>query len=874
MIEDYKLIGYDFTIYYDLIVVVVLLFTCMVGLTFWVARQRMTPRFILSGWGIFIGIVILGVACIISTVNIQKLVWFGYFAKTANSYAHVIMQFENWKIQLGHEELFSDWTAPVSPQSVEQFTHDVANVTERVNYSQYDISDISRKLEPPENLTAQISNGIVVAGNTLQTDYSQTQVRRNQWGLVAITGDNQAYQKSTKYIAVWWSERQSNLEHPTFRLQWRRCYQPDNFTDWFDVYSGTQNSCVLRIPDGIEVEFRVRAEDGTPENDINYLQLMDACDLPVTANAYIGYAYTLRQIDGEEDRLRFVVSPISDANHNLLIDIGERPTQIGEVYETTPLFRYVCEAKRGAVNVAFESDSWGSWFTVAEPLWTPDGKFDGVFGIDFHANVMLEHLRRGKIFPYCFFIAVVALFFGSMVFITHLQKISEAKSSLADKLQITVLELTEAEHVAENASRAKTHFLTNMSHEIRTPLNAILGYTDVIGRKLLQRCLPDERDECQMSLNQIVGNGNDLLAIINDILEFAVFDGDKDLKVEQVPVNVRALLAEITRIMLQRVENKPITLTVTDNGNVPEYILSDPARIRQVLVNMIGNAIKFTEKGTIKIEYGADLAELQNGILHNDDSVQRTNINTGEQNIFFSVADTGIGIVPEDLELIFKPFSQADASLTRRYGGIGIGLSVSKSVAEALGGRIDVTSMIGVGSTFRFMFRALAASDENALKALRPTQLPKDEAIQNITESSIHKDYTRVLAGRRILLVEDTKINQLVISAQLKDAGCEITVADNGQIGVEKVSEAEAAGEPFDVILMDMQMPVLDGYEATTRLRKQGYKRPIIAVTAHALAGDREKTIQAGCDEYLPKPVNRDNLIKMILSFVGYTDNG
>jgi signal transduction histidine kinase/ActR/RegA family two-component response regulator len=633
------------------------------------------------------------------------------------------------------------------------------------------------------------------------------------------------------------------------------------------------------VPNHLDVVFRVRAENGTPEDDPLYLKLMAACDDPVAANIHIGYVYIFRVIDS--NRLAFTVSPISDANHNQLIDLKERPTRIGEPFNWQPSLKYACEHKKGAITMSEESDEWGNWISVVEPLWRPDGRFEGVLGIDFHADILRNHIQHAKFWPYCFFVIVIIFFFGSIAFVTRFQIISEKQSQLAEMLQFTVLEMTEAKLAAESASRAKSHFLANISHEIRTPMNAVLGFVDIIGRKLMQCCLPEEREQCRESLAQISCNSNDLLTIINDILEFSKADSERQIKVEMLPISPGQLIEDVVTLMKNRMENKSVILTVSDNGQVPKFILSDPTRIRQVLTNLIGNAIKFTEKGTIHIEYGIENASTvlspivkNKTVAKNMAAVKNTTATEGttvtknsessvvqdrpKQIFYFEISDTGIGIAEKDLANIFQPFSQGDSSLTRRYGGTGLGLSVSKRIAAMLGGDITVSSTLGRGSVFTFAFQVLTGTKESDFPGFSAPPLKPAEF--DIPQ--------HVLKGYRILVVEDGKVNQLVIASQLTEAGAEVVLAENGQIGVDKIAEVESLGTFFDIVLMDMQMPVMDGYEATALLRSKGYIRPIIAITAHALHGDREKTLEVGCDEYLAKPINREKLIAMILTFL------
>ncbi|MDR0338061.1 MAG: response regulator [Planctomycetaceae bacterium] len=853
MLAEYNIVGYDYYVFLDLVVLVLGMFVGMIGFSLWLKSQRRSWSFHLTVWSLFLVFVFLEIVCLASAIQMQRLFWLNHFAQTAQSYASMVTRFENWKIQIGNEEFFSEWSTPISPTFADQLTEPEEFPTEKHKPSE-NTEELSEKLATPQNINAQIGFKMLSMEHEHLLTENLPMLRRNQWGVVALTQNNQAFAQCTRQVVVRW-EKVNNAS--TYRLQWGIKKSNPTEDDWCDVYSGSKPYCVLMAPDHLELMFRVRAENGTPEDDPLYLNLMAACDDPVAANILIGYVYTLRLIDS--DRLVFISSPISDANHNQLIDFQERPTRIGEQCELQPSLEYVCQHKKGAINMSVESDKWGNWISAVEPLWTPDGQFEGIFGLDFHADIWRSHIQRAKFWPYCFFIVVMLFFFGGVAFIARLQTISEKQSQLAQILQFTVLELTEAKLAAESASRAKTYFLANISHEIRTPMNAVLGFVDIIGQKLMQRCLPEEREQCRESLAQISCSGNDLLTIINDILEFSKVDSEQQIKLEQVPVSPGQLIEDIIAIMRNRLENKSVTLTLSSKGHVPNFILSDPMRLRQILTNLIGNAIKFTEQGTVHVEYGIENASTVFVPTADKEKSSAATTSAEKQLLYFEISDTGIGIAEQYLEIIFQPFSQVDSSLTRCYGGTGIGLSVSKRVAEMLGGDITVSSTLGQGSVFTFAFQVLTGETELDFPGCPlPRTAPKSYEVQQ----------PPILDGYHILVVEDGKVNQLVIASQLNAVGAEVVLAENGRIGIDKIAEAESLGHPFDIVLMDMQMPVMDGYEATTLLRSQGYNRPIIAITAHALYGDREKTLKAGCSEYLSKPIDREKLVAMILTFL------
>ena len=291
-----------------------------------------------------------------------------------------------------------------------------------------------------------------------------------------------------------------------------------------------------------------------------------------------------------------------------------------------------------------------------------------------------------------------------------------------------------------------------------------------------------------------------------------------------------------------RASAKGLALVIEYQGPIPQHIQSDPTRLRQILINLIGNAIKFTEVGEVRV-----VAQL----------LDAKSENPGMQ---FDISDTGIGMTDQQIGRLFQPFVQADSSTTREFGGTGLGLTISKRLAQMLGGDIRVGSTPGEGSTFS------ATVSTGRLEGVK--------LVDNMTEAEAPIDLTKkpvtadVRLDCRILLAEDGPDNQRLISFILKKAGAKVSVAENGQVAVEQALAARDAGNPFAVILMDMQMPILDGYGATAKLREAGYTRPIIALTAHAMSGDREKCLTAGCDDYTTKPIDRKRLIALVSRYV------
>jgi two-component system, sensor histidine kinase len=431
--------------------------------------------------------------------------------------------------------------------------------------------------------------------------------------------------------------------------------------------------------------------------------------------------------------------------------------------------------------------------------------------------------------------------------------LQEAREQLEERVAKRTVELKEAKEAAEAANRAKSDFLANMSHEIRTPMTAILGYSDL----LLQTDVP-QTDRAEF-LHTIQRNGNHLLGIINDILDISKIEAGK-MTVERLKCSPCALVSEVASLMRARAMAKNLVLTVEYRGRIPEMIRTDPMRLRQVLINLLGNAVKFTEYGSVRL------------VVRMMDPPESTNPHIG-----FEVIDTGVGMTPQQRIALFKPFFQADSSMTRRFGGTGLGLTISKRLAQMLGGDIITESTQGQGSSFLAVVetgpltgvRMLDVTGE-AVAGKNGQQHPGEKA-EPISDKGKELPAAKTadvrLAGR-ILLAEDGVDNQRLIAFLLKQRGATVTLAENGQIAVESVAQASEAGQPFDCILMDMQMPVLDGYAASRRLRDSGCRTPIIALTAHAMRGDRERCIEAGCDDYLAKPVDRVELIDLVAHYL------
>jgi signal transduction histidine kinase/CheY-like chemotaxis protein len=697
----------------------------------------------------------------------------------------------------------------------------------------------------------------------------------------------------------------------------------------------------------------------TPPDDVRYLRMIRAQKRWLKVSHNVADIYTFRQ---SPDGNSLIVDSETDYNRDGRFK-GEREsrTDIGEIWHRdSEAVRRAYQGHR-SFDDGLYTDRWGIWVSAFAPMYDEEGNFEAVLGVDFPANAWVHGIAMWRFAALTLFALLASGPFAAMSVISVLRA-----NAVKLKEQNRQLELERQR--SEEATRAKSSFLASMSHEIRTPLNGIIGVTDLVLDTKLTRA---QRDY----LSLVRESGESLICVINDILDFSKIEADK-LDLEHEPFDLVESLGDVLRSMVFRAHSKGLELALWVSPSVHSSVIGDRSRLRQVVVNLVGNAIKFTEKGEVVV------------------SVHTESRTADDVVIQISVRDTGIGIPVDNFEKIFEDFKQVDQSTTRRFGGTGLGLAISRKLVQLMGGRIWVESTLGEGSTFHFTTRLrrgpevplnvahlstqiadkrVLVVDDNATSRQILSELfgqwgmqcvsvaSKTEAMEQLTaafgknepyhlvvsdvnmpvkdgfdlvqamrddsriastkvilltsgetprdmercetlgvvsrlmkpikQSEVFEAVVRALGHLpekpdssstqpaiapvarplRILLAEDSLVNQKLAIGLLEKAGHQVVVANDGQQAVQHFSS-----ERFDLILMDVQMPTMDGMEATAEIRKResrtGTRIPIVAMTAHAMKGDRERFLDSGMDAYLAKPIRAADLHATIAKLTSPSD--
>jgi signal transduction histidine kinase/CheY-like chemotaxis protein len=577
------------------------------------------------------------------------------------------------------------------------------------------------------------------------------------------------------------------------------------------------------------------------------------------ATSDIIYVYTAIL---ERDRIYYVLG--TDYLYRVDGD-NETPDAVMMPHDTwDPTLRRALEQHAVAVNEAPVKEAVRSYMSAYAPFYDSQGRFVGVVGVDMWVrdfDARIAAIGRAGIGAFAA-IAMLSVLAGFVVF--RLSTMASrgrlrdliVQARLADAKQQAEVQARRA----EAASKAKSDFLAMMSHEIRTPMNGVLGFANL----LLDTPLNAEQREFAQTVQR---SGDALLTVINDVLDYSKIEAGR-MSVERIDFDLRSVGVEVCKILQTTIAERKLTMSLAYDESLPRFIKGDPVRLRQVLLNLAGNAVKFTEHGTVRIE----LSRLDDGAVK------------------ISVVDSGIGISEQQLDRMFQRFTQADSSTTRRYGGTGLGLAISKTLVELMGGTIGVNSQPGAGSTFWFTLPLIAATEPETLAAQSEIQASGAVEVATPSNATASASEVPVLVSEvgvpnadaevrgaptaaaeergRLLLVEDNFVNQRVALYMLNKLGHRVDVARHGREAVDMLSKSA-----YDLVLMDCQMPEMDGFEATRIIRARNsnvldHEIPVVAMTANAFPEDRARALAAGMNDFLAKPVDRLVLASMLAKWI------
>ncbi|MCC9642324.1 response regulator [Rhodopirellula sp. JC740] len=592
-------------------------------------------------------------------------------------------------------------------------------------------------------------------------------------------------------------------------------------------------------------------DPGTPADDPVYLRMIEAQKRWLRVNSQVSDIYTMRRIDPNESRrLQSLRSNTKGLPYQLIVDSEtdydrngvfrgprESRTHIGEIFYDSSQAE-ISQAFQGSPTFAEvpSQDRWGIWVTAYAPLRNDDGEVEALVGVDFPAESYVQSIIIARVGMIGIVATILSLYLGGVVSIGMLKIGIVAKERNQVLLQDQRDLATKAAAQARQAAVTKNQFLANMSHELRTPMHGILGTTDLMLRSKLT-------DEQGRYMRMIQSSAKGLLTVLNDILDFSKVDSGQ-MRLELVPFRLSDLLQQ-TMDAVGGLRDENVALEFSSPEDVPDLLLGDPTRLRQVLINLVGNALKFTSKGQVTLSIRRDIE----GTTNLDSPETET------ARIVFVIADTGIGMTQQQQDRIFEAFMQADSSTTRRFGGTGLGLAISSQLVELMGGQLEVCSVPEQGSNFRF---------DIPLQVPTPEQTKTFEAVQRQEEPV--EEFGTCDRPCDLLLVEDGAINRAVAEAMLLARGHRVTSVPNAMQAIERLRQRS-----YDLVLMDVQMPEMDGLTATKIIREElpapSKDVPIIALTAHAMTEDRNRCLAAGMDACLTKPYPPQLLFQTIEAF-------
>lgn len=569
--------------------------------------------------------------------------------------------------------------------------------------------------------------------------------------------------------------------------------------------------------------------DASDAESETYLGLIDRQIRWRDVNPLAHGVYTMRRL--EDGTVQLIVDPENDWDGNGILEgENEARTEIGEVYEEySDAMLRVFDGEVAFDDVPF-SDRWGVWISSYAPIYKADGSVDGLVGVDFAASEWISSLliTRGVVLLISFGIIFGVLAGFSFNATLHHQlemtnRFSEQLKVQTKSLQEANVEIGRSRDAANQASRAKSDFLANMSHEIRTPMNGIMGLTELVLNTELQA-------EQRRHLELIQSSADALMTVLNDILDFSKIEANK-MTLDPHPFDLRDLLGDALKLFGLRAHHKQIELAFRISPQVPDRVVGDAGRIRQVLVNLVGNAIKFTHEGEVLVSVDA--------VANDDDSCR----------LKFHVRDTGIGIDKAGLARLFEPFNQADNSTTRKYGGTGLGLTICQKLVHLMGGTLVMESEPGVGTSVQFELTC---------------QRPMD------TEAAVALEEQVTLDNVRVLVVDDNSTNRLILKEMLASWHVEATVLESGYEAVPTLERAVDAGKPFDLVLMDLQMPDIDGFETTQLIRssEKAKQTRVLMLSSCDASTFTEQVKEMALAAYLTKPVKQSELLECMLSIL------